>query len=49
MIDFESRFEAEAEAAHAPGVKPEDHDLTLEMLGSWAGALKWTLNEEGKK
>jgi len=46
MADFKLRFDAEYEAAHAPGVKYEDHKLNLEMLGSWLGALLWVLGEE---
>jgi len=49
LADFEARAETEARAAHAPGVKPEDHALNLELLWSWAGALRWVLGEEAER
>ena len=42
LADFEARFEAKAK----PGRDVRgDRALELEMLGSWAGALRWVLGE----
>jgi len=52
LADFETRFEAEAKAARALGPKAKDYEgcaLNLEMLGSWAGALRWALGEEAER
>ena len=48
MADFEARFEAKAKAKPGRDVRGE-RTLELEMLGSWAGALRWALGEEAER
>ena len=48
LADFEARFEAKAKAKPGRDVRGE-RTLELEMLGSWAGALRWALGEEAER
>ena len=48
LADLEARFEAKVKAMSGLTVK-RDNTLELEMLGSWAGALRWVLGEEAKR
>ena len=53
LADFETRFEARAKAGSGRTTSGKnsrgDKALELEGLGSWAGALRWVLGEEGKR
>jgi len=53
LADFETRFEARAKAGPGRTTSGKnsrgDKALELEMLGSWAGALRWVLGEEVKR
>jgi hypothetical protein len=45
LADLETGFEVEVKAPNGPCVITE-RALNLERIGSWIGAIKWTLNKD---
>jgi hypothetical protein len=49
LADFEARFKAKVKAIPDCRDVRVERALELEMLGSWAGALRWVLGEEPER